>query len=365
VNNPLQFRGNKNQLLMNYILIYSSVIILLALFCQMVFSVVIAVLAIVIVLQPLISLFAKIINYRKIEKYNRTSILIANGLATFIFFASILVLLIFLIPSLVKEAGAFVTFFDNFFTNKEWQKITFLSENPDISANISSILSNIQPKIVAVLESVITDLSKSTPQVLSFIFYLFLGTLYLVYYFPMLKNKVNMIFPSVIRSESVSFMRELYHQLKRYLFSIFLVALIVGLMMGAILSFLGSSYSVLLGFWAAFTNLIPIVGVILEFIPLLLLSTSLGVSGSLVLLIAILIIHTVAFILFLNLMRGYIRINPVAIIFLILFFSQVFGFTGSLIAVPVGLFIRIFYEWFIKPFFEKKYSANVQNNSQE
>ncbi len=353
--NPLEFSGNINKMLMYYILLYSIIAILTAFLCPLVFSVIISVIAIVIVLQPLIAFFTKLFGFCDSKSSKKTSVMIANALAIFIFFASILVLLIFLIPSIVKEAGSFLSFFENFFAKKEWEQLSVFKENPDLSTNINDLLVNIQPKIALYIEGMLTNLSKSTPQVLSFVFYLFLGTLYLVYYFPGFKNKMRYMFPEVIRCEANDFMRELYHQLKRYLFSIFVVAVIVGLMMGTVLSFLGSNYSILLGFWAAFTNLIPIVGVILEFIPLLLLSTSLGINGSIMLLLAILAIHTFAFIMFLNLMRGYMKINPVAIIFLILFFSQVFGFIGSLIAVPVGIFIRIFYERFIRFFFEKKY----------
>jgi len=60
-------------------------------------------------------------------------------------------------------------------------------------------------------------------------------------------------------------------------------------------------------------------------------------------------VHPVAFIMFLNLMKGVVQLNPVVIILLILVCSQLFGIVGSLIAVPVGIMFRVYWRSFIVP----------------
>jgi predicted PurR-regulated permease PerM len=104
--------------------------------------------------------------------------------------------------------------------------------------------------------------------------------------------------------------------------------------------------------------MIPIVGVVFEIIPLILLAVS---ARSLLvfigLLAALLVIHTAAFIVFLKLMRGYTRTNPVIMIFSIIFFGQVLGIVGAFLAVPLTIILKQFWEHFISPWFERDVSG--------
>ncbi|HIP92408.1 MAG TPA: AI-2E family transporter, partial [Thermotoga sp.] len=65
------------------------------------------------------------------------------------------------------------------------------------------------------------------------------------------------------------------------------------------------------------------------------------------------IIHSIAFILFIHLMKGYAKLNPINIIFSILFFGKVFGFLGVFIAVPLAIYVQIIWKRFIDPILER------------
>ncbi len=186
------------------------------------------------------------------------------------------------------------------------------------------------------------------------LFFVVLGTVYFSYYFPSFKRFTPHLYPKSSRSEAVPFLKDTYKNLERFVTSIVLVSIFVGIVVAILIRLLGLPYSLLMGFWATITNMIPIVGVVFEIIPLILLAVS---ARSLVvfigLLIALLVIHTAAFIIFLKLMRGYTRINPVIMIFAIIFFGQVLGVAGAFVAVPATIIIKQFWDHFISPWFER------------
>jgi predicted PurR-regulated permease PerM len=133
------------------------------------------------------------------------------------------------------------------------------------------------------------------------------------------------------------------------------IALIVGVVVGIVVRSMGLKYSLLMGLWAAFTNLIPIVGVPLEFIPLFLLAVSTqNLVLVLVLLIILVIVHAAAFILFLVFMKGYNRINPVIIILMIVVAGQLLGLFGAIVAVPFAIILKMMWIHFFSPMLEEE-----------
>jgi len=352
----LKINPTKKQVFMSYLLLYGLIFLILALMYPLVFTIAVTIFAIVIILDPIISLF---------RRFKGISRLIADIMALSVFFAAVVALVFFLVPSLVKEAGSFYSIISRFFEGKEWEKL--LTDYPEAAKNITDVLTSIQPKLLELFSTMINFISKVTPQAVSFIFYVTLGAIYSVYYFPIFKDRIVYIFPKEVRGEAYSFLGKAYSQIRRYVFSIFMVGIIVGIIFFFFLQALGSKYAVLLGCWATFTNLIPIVGVVLEAIPLIILGFSQGLNTAIIIIIGLFVVHPVAFVIFLRFMKGYIQINPVVIIFLIPFTGQIFGFLGALIAVPVGILFKVFWESFVSPHLEKKRSfpENGVNNDRE
>lgn len=163
------------------------------------------------------------------------------------------------------------------------------------------------------------------------------------------------LYPNHSRDVAKGFLKDTYRSLQRYVNTILVISLMVGFLVGIVVRLLSLNYSILMGFWAAITNLIPIVGVALEVIPLFLLAASVQNLGILIVLALVLIaVHSIAFVFFLKLMKGYGRINPVAIIFMIIIFGQILGVVGAFIAVPIAIVFKHFWEHFISPWLDEK-----------
>jgi len=336
--NPFGLGRVPQKLFEAYLLLYASLFLLFAYLSPIAFSVVLTAFAIIIVLEPVAGWLIR---------RRRMRFAMANALTLIVFFSCVMLLFLFLVPSTLKEANGFFRFVEDFFEKRQWE--AFFHWSPETKEMLSPTIDKVYPKLIAYFGSFISNVQKSSMTLLNFVFYVVLVTAYWTFFFPSFKKAVLHLFPKTTYSEATRFFRELYYQLKRYLSALILVATFVGIVVGVFLLFIGSRYALILGFWAFFTNFIPIVGVALELIPLLILCFSLGVGKSIALLIAIGIIHPVAFILFLNLMKGVVQLNPVVIILLILVFSQLFGIVGSLIAVPIGIIFRVYWKSFIAP----------------
>jgi predicted PurR-regulated permease PerM len=185
------------------------------------------------------------------------------------------------------------------------------------------------------------------------VFFIILGAIYLSYYFGGFKKFIPLIYPKKCRNEAIPFLKDTYISLERYLISIIICALIVGFSMGISFELLGLPFALLVGFWAAITNLIPVIGVVFEVVPVLLLALySKSWFDFIILVIIIIFLHAFAFILFLKISQGLNKVNPFFIIIMMVLMSQLFGFAGSFIAVPACLVIKRIWEHFLGPWME-------------
>lgn len=325
-----------NKTLVKLLIFYASLLMLLAFLFPFVFGTFLTTIAIVIFLEP----FSVILS--KKFKLNRS---ISNAFTLILFFSSLALLLVFLIPSLVKETANFYEMVAKFFEKREWEELLPAT----LAGRLTQLFSLFEPKLLRLLESIISTATKVTPQLFTFLFYVILGSVYLMYNFKGLRKGMPYLFPRSCRKEASLFLRDVYVQLRQYIISISIVALFVAISLGLLLWYLGSRYAILLSFWGFVTNYVPIVGVFLEFIPLFLMTFSLGLKASIILGVGVFVIHVVAFLIFLRLMGGYIKINPVAIIFLIMLFSSALDILGALIAVPCGIVFKIFWVRFLSP----------------
>ncbi|MGC9383098.1 MAG: AI-2E family transporter [Kosmotogaceae bacterium] len=225
----------------------------------------------------------------------------------------------------------------------------------EIINNIRNLLISLQAKFREYIPLIFQKVPSIISSAFTVIFFVILGTVYLSYYFPLMKRYSTKLYPNHSRNIAKNFLKDTYRSLQRYVNTILVISLMVGFLVGIVVRLLALEYSILMGFWAAVTNLIPIVGVALEVIPLFLLAASVQNLGILIVLALVLVaVHSVAFVFFLKLMKGYGRINPVAIIFMIIIFGQVLGVVGAFIAVPIAIVFKHFWEHFISPWLDGK-----------
>lgn len=212
---------------------------------------------------------------------------------------------------------------------------------------VQSSLRDFLPGLLEMVPSLITGTGL-------IMFFTIVGAIYLSYYFLLVKEYIPKIYPKKVRKVARDFLSDTYKNLERYVISVVLIAIIVGIVVGITVKIMGLKYSLLMGIWAAFTNLIPIVGVPLEIIPLILLAISTqNIWLVLILFIILAVIHSAAFILFLVFMKGYNRINPVMIIVMIVVAGQLFGLFGAIIAVPFAIIIKMLWIHFVTPLMDE------------
>ncbi|KAF2956421.1 AI-2E family transporter [Marinitoga sp. 38H-ov] len=293
-----------------------------------------------------INLIAKGLNYFKIPMKIATVISLISSL----FF--LYLLLVLLIPTVIKEISNFIIFLNDFFQKAQW-KILLQNQPENIINNIENFMNGLQPKIIELLSNIIELIPTYGQKAFTFLFFLTIGTIYFSFYFDSFKQKLQYLYPKSLRNSAKAFYNETFNQIEHYVVATLFASAFVGVSAFFVMSFLGIKYQLLLSFWAAVTNFIPVIGVVLEFIPMIIVGVSSGITTMLIFLIIMSIIHGIAFIIFISIMKDYGRVNPVVTIFSLLILGSLINLTGALIAVPIAMIIKVFWNTYIKPELER------------
>ncbi len=273
-----------------------------------------------------------------------SDILVLSG-----FFLVLILVLATLVPAVIKEFGGFYSTMIDAFEKKSWEKYV---DNPQIRDLITRFMNYLQPKLEEFVNHTLTQITAYIPSLLMFAFFAVLGTIYTLLNSQHIKRLPTILYPKRIGYISEPFLKELLDNLSRFVLSIFVTATITGILFFMVFEIFNLKYSVTIGVWAFITNFIPIVGVLFEYIPVFLFSLSLGIKGVILMAVITLIIHTIAFVTFLNMMRGYTKINPVEMLLFIMVLGRIYGLLGIFVAVPMAIFTNIFWKYFIKPYLE-------------
>ncbi|MDK2953412.1 MAG: hypothetical protein PWQ27_795 [Kosmotoga sp.] len=222
-----------------------------------------------------------------------------------------------------------------------------------------TFLLELKVKLRDYTNSMLEKIPNIASETFTIVFFVVIGSIYTSFYFAFFKRLAPKLYPRQYRRIAANFLRELHGNMERYILSILFIALIVGITVGLLIKFLGLGYSLLIGFWAAITNLVPVVGVIFEIVPIILLiAAQPSLSGLIILVIALIAIHSAAFIIFLKLMGDSNRVNPVMVILLVLFMGQLLGILGAFLAAPVAILLKQLWKHFFEPWLESKNSVN-------
>jgi len=338
----LKFFDNTKNLSLFYITLYTVILLIVFGIFKDIFTVIVVTIFNVILLKPIVAFFKK--NFKFSSR-------ISKILALSIFFLGFIIILVFLIPAVTKELGNFIKLITDVFNKKLWRD--YLKESPNLQELVDKFMDFVQPKMLEFADYLFNMFISRFPEVVMIAFFGILGTIYVTFYIDTVGSAFEKIFPKRCRSEIRVFIKDLFDNMERFVLAVFITALITGLSFWAVFRIFGLDYSAVVGAWAFVTNFIPIVGVFLEYIPVFLFSLSLGIEGIIWIALFTVIIHSIAFVLFIHLMKGYVKLNPIYIIFSILLFGKVFGSLGVFIAVPLAIYIQIVWKRFVSPVFER------------
>ncbi len=265
------------------------------------------------------------------------------------FFLLISFVLVTLVPAVLKEFGGFYSAMMDAIESKSWENYI---ENPQLRKLATEFMNYLQPRLEEFMNYVVTFSANYVPSLVMGIFFAILGTIYTLFNLEHVRELPKVMYPQKIRHITQPFMEDLFLNLERFVLAIFITALITGLLFFMVFKIFKLDYSVTIGVWAFLTNFMPIVGVLFEYVPVFLFSLSLGFKGVLVMALITLIIHTIAFVTFINMMKGYAKINPVEMLLFIMILGRIYGLLGIFIAVPLTIFLNLFWRHFIKTYME-------------
>lgn len=133
--------------------------------------------------------------------------------------------------------------------------------------------------------------------------------------------------------------------LERFVMAQFFDCLLVGILSALALYLLGIEFPLLNGFAAGFASVVPYVGVMVAVIPPALMGYA--ESGDLMIIPKVCAAYFVINVIIEGnlikplLMRGTLRLNPLAVVFALMALGELMGFWGVVLAVPVAAVVKI------------------------
>lgn len=271
---------------------------------------------------------------------------ISVTLSLIIYFGVLVYAFVNIIPLVVNQIGSFYEFMKKILDSKYWEN--YLVDNPELSKVIGNLADWASPRISELFNNFLLDFTKKLPGIGVIIFYSILFTVYVTIYTKWTTKSLPGLFPKRVRPLIEDFLTKLGNSLQSYVDVILLGALIVGVSFYFLFTIFLPEYTILLSFWGFITNFIPIVGVVIEWIPILIVTLGLGFKNFLIVNSIVAIVHLGAFLFFIFIMKHKADINPVLMLIFIFLVGLVYGLVGTFFAVPVAIFFVTLWNEFIK-----------------
>ena len=184
---------------------------------------------------------------------------------------------------------------------------------------------------------------------------IFIGSLYMQIE-PTLRllSPVLAMLPPDRRAPMQHAFEDLIPQLRWWLIGTLIDILAVGLLTWLIFWWGGVPLAIPLAVLAGLSEIVPNIGPPIAFAIALLFAAAQGTGTVLVVVIAFVAIHVVeSYILLPLVMKRAIQVSPVITIFTVIFWSEIFGVAGLLLALPINLLIWSFLDHFARRRFER------------
>jgi len=266
--------------------------------------------------------------------------------AYLLFVAALIVLLFGVIPLLTTQITALVRELPQMIASGQKALEKIPQNYPVISEQqLAEAMRSLQQQITGFGQRVVAFSLHRIPGLITFTVYLVLMPL-LVFFF--LKDKWQiLIWGNRFLPEHRELMNKVWTemdlQLGNYVRGKVWEALVVGVVSGAIFTFMGMNYSILLGVAIGLSVIIPYIGAVVVTIPVLLIAYfQWGLTAEFAYaMIAYGVIQTLDGVVLVPLLFSEaVNIHPVAIIVSVLLFGGLWGFWGVFFAIPLATFVR-------------------------
>ncbi len=194
-----------------------------------------------------------------------------------------------------------------------------------------------------------TYIISKIPSFLTSVTLLIIASSYISVVLPSLKKHVTYLFPNCDEERTKNFLKELYGDLRKFVGGQMINALIVGLIVWMGMSLFGIKYAGFLGLLSGITDFIPFLGVIITALPSIFIGIAQkGIWG----VVSVIVVLTIAnqiegWILAPKVLGDRVKLNWFIVLITMLGLSEIYGFIGVLLSVPVLIFIRLYWKKFV------------------
>lgn len=316
-------------LLILYIFIKSSVM-------KELFSVILISFIVAYSIRPLVIILVN----RNINK--RLAVIIILGGFIFIALGSFVVI----IPSIFKESLSISSSFGKvqLFIEGIYSKVKPLSNNKTIYIILDSIYTKFNSMFISLFDRILSSALSLGEHLLS------LAVIpIVVYYFladgVIIGNKLIVVFPSRARNIIRRILRDIDKILGRYILSQFLLCAIIGVLTFIVLLINKIQFPLILSLLNAFFNIIPYFGPIFGALPAVLVALLASPKAALYTAVWLYAIQQIeGNIISPKLTGESVSMHPLVVILLLIVGGKLGGFIGMVLAIPVGVMLKILYE---------------------
>ncbi|MDM8311821.1 AI-2E family transporter [Clostridium cadaveris] len=251
---------------------------------------------------------------------------------------------IYFVPIVLKEGEHFYESLEDIKNSMSYMYSTIMEKNKffmylngeleyRVRSFTNSLLLKVLDGVVSFGENV---LSFAVVPVLS---YYFLGEGEFFY------NKFMLLIPRTKRTATRNIFNDIDKILSRYVASQFLLSILIGGFTFIVLISLKVDFPIILSVINGIANIIPYFGPIIGAVPPILMALLISPSKALWVTVLLLIIQQIeGNILSPKIIGDSISMHPIIVIILLILGGKIGGFTGMVLAVPLGVVIKIIYE---------------------
>ena len=171
---------------------------------------------------------------------------------------------------------------------------------------------------------------------------------FMLYYKEFFKDVILRLVPHRERHSFREVGGRIKRSLERFIVAQFIDCLLVGMLSAGVLYLLGIEFPLLNGLFAGFASVVPFIGVMVAMIPAAFIGYA--ETGDLTIIPKVCVAYFfISVVIEGNLikplvMRGTLKLNPLAVIFALMALGELLGFWGFVLAVPLTAVVKIFGE---------------------
>jgi predicted PurR-regulated permease PerM len=262
------------------------------------------------------------------------------------FVICVVLILVVIIPSIFRESlnvnSSFIKLEQ--YLNDFYNKLKPLKNNKTLFAILDSIYGKINLQFTSMLNKVLDNALSLGENLISLavipiVVYYFLADSDIIF------NRLIVIFPCKSRSIIKKILNHIDKIMGRYIISQFLLCLLIGVLTFFILIFLKVDFPIILSLLNAAFNIIPYFGPLFGALPAVFMALLISPKTAIYTAICLQLIQQLeGDVISPKITGDSVSMHPLLIIIILIIGGKIGGFIGMVLAVPIGVIIKIIYE---------------------